>query len=275
MRVSYYFLITNLFNHMRLYILTENSAGGKFFAEHGLSYVLEIDEQKILFDTGHSDVFLKNAVKMGIDIKKDINIVILSHGHWDHGDGLRYLQNMKLITHPSSFIRRFRKRDFSPVGLSMSKSEIISKFDLNESSAPLRISTNLCYLGEIPRITNFESQSTSFVDDFRNDDFVPDDSALAAIVNNELIVVTGCSHSGICNIIEHAKKVTGISTVRTVLGGFHLKENDQQTKKTINYIKDNNIREVYPSHCTELPALSAFYENFRGFQLKTGMVLEF
>ncbi|MDD4109174.1 MAG: MBL fold metallo-hydrolase [Prolixibacteraceae bacterium] len=260
---------------MKLYIITENCAGGKFLAEHGLSYILETDGKKILFDTGHSDIFLKNATGMDIDIEKETDTVVLSHGHWDHGDGLRYLRNKKLIAHPSSFMRRFRKRDFSPVGLSLSRAEIEAEFDLIESKKPLQITQSMYFLGEIPRITTFEAQTTSFVDDYRNDDFIPDDSALAAIVNNELIVVTGCSHSGICNIIEHAKKVTGISTVRTVLGGFHLKENDQQTKKTINYIKDNNIREVYPSHCTELPALSAFYENFRGFQLKTGMVLEF
>jgi 7,8-dihydropterin-6-yl-methyl-4-(beta-D-ribofuranosyl)aminobenzene 5'-phosphate synthase len=260
---------------MKLYILTENCAGGKFSAEHGLSYVISIDGQKILFDTGHSDIFLKNSAKMGIDIENDIQTIVLSHGHWDHGDGLQYLRNKKLITHPSSFIRRFRKRDFSPVGLSLSKSEIESRFELKESTMPVRLTENLFYLGEIPRNTSFESKTTTFTDDFRNDDFVPDDSALTAIVNNELIVVTGCSHSGICNIIEHAKKVTGISTVKAVLGGFHLKEYDQQTIETINYIKNNNIKMVYPSHCTELPALAAFYENFRGFQLKTGMVPEF
>ena len=102
-------------------ILTENVAGGKFLAEHGLSYLLEIDSEQILFDTGHSDVFLKNAERLGIEIKSNVQTVVLSHGHWDHGDGLRFLENKKLITHPASFLKRFRKADHSPVGLSFSK----------------------------------------------------------------------------------------------------------------------------------------------------------
>lgn len=260
---------------MKITILTENTASGKFLAEHGLSYLIEIDDQKILFDTGHSDVFLKNARKLGIEIEKEVETVVLSHGHWDHGDGLQFLQNKRLVTHPGAFIRRFRKKEFSPVGLSLTKKEVENRFSLTETKVPLQISENLWFLGEIPRKNNFEALSTSFVDDFRNDDFIPDDSALAAIVKKKLVIITGCSHSGICNIVEHAKKVTGISDAQAVLGGFHLKKQNEQTRKTIEYFKTNKIEQVLPSHCTELPALAAFYEVFQNRQLKTGMVLEF
>ncbi|MGM0621432.1 MAG: MBL fold metallo-hydrolase [Bacteroidota bacterium] len=260
---------------MRITILTENVAGGKLLAEHGISYFIEIDDQKILFDTGHSDVFLKNARQLGIDIENEVEKVILSHGHWDHGDGLKHLQNKKLITHPGAFIRRFRKRDLSPAGLSVCKKDLEKKFNITESYESLQINDHLWYLGEIPRKNNFEAQSTSFVDDFQHDDFIPDDSALAAIVKNQLVVITGCSHSGICNITEYAKKVTGISDVKTVLGGFHLKHKDEQTRKTIEYFKNEKVNEIYPSHCTELPALAAFHAAFGNPQLKTGMVLEF
>ncbi|SHF01198.1 7,8-dihydropterin-6-yl-methyl-4-(beta-D-ribofuranosyl)aminobenzene 5'-phosphate synthase [Mariniphaga anaerophila] len=260
---------------MKLSVLTENCAGGRFLAEHGLSYLIEIDDRKILFDTGHSDVFLKNARQMGVDIEKEVQLVVLSHGHWDHGDGLQYLQNKRLITHPGAFIRRFRKRDFSAVGLSLLKTEIEQRFDLTETKNVFQISEHLFYLGEIPRVTEFEAQATPFVDEHKNDDVVPDDSALAAIVNDRLVVITGCSHSGICNIVEHAKKATGISDVKTVLGGFHLKEQNEQTRRTIGYFKNEHVEQVYPSHCTALPALSAFYQAFQSTQLKTGMVLEF
>jgi 7,8-dihydropterin-6-yl-methyl-4-(beta-D-ribofuranosyl)aminobenzene 5'-phosphate synthase len=260
---------------MKITILTENTAGGKYLAEHGLSYLIEIDDQKILFDTGHTDVFLKNARQLGIKIENEVKTVVLSHGHWDHGDGLRYLQNKRLIAHPGAFIRRFRKKDFTPVGLALSRKEIESRFSLTETKNPVQISENLWFLGEIPRQNDFEAQSTSFVDDFQNDDFIPDDSALAALVNKRLVVITGCSHSGICNIVELAKKVTGISDVQTVMGGFHLKEQNEQTRKTIAYFKANRIDQVYPSHCTELPALVAFYDAFQNRQIKTGMVLEF
>lgn len=260
---------------MILTILTENVAGGRFIAEHGISYLIEIDGEKILFDTGHSDVFLKNAEMLGVDIKNEVEKVVLSHGHWDHGDGLQFVENKTLITHPESFIKRFRKTDHSPVGLSFSKKEIQKKYKLVETPKPLKITENLWFLGEIPRNNNFESQTTPFELVSGNNDFIPDDSALVTIENNELIIITGCSHSGICNIVEHAKKITGISTVKTVLGGFHLKYNNLQTQKTIEFFKENAVKNIYPSHCTDLPSLAAFYNVFKIQQVKTGMIFEF
>lgn len=106
-------------------------------------------------------------------------------------------------------------------------------------------------------------------------DFVVDDSAIAVIQNNELIIITACSHAGICNIIKYAIKVMCISVIKTVIGGFHLKENNQQTKQTINFLKEKSIHKIYRSDFTELPMLVAFYEEFNTEQLKTGMILNF
>ena len=260
---------------MKITILTENTAGGRFLAEHGLSYLIEIDGEKILFDTGHSDVFLKNAEKLGINIHREVEKVVLSHGHWDHGAGLQFLKNKVLITHPASFIRRFRQHDKSPIGLNLGKKQLEEKFEIRVSTEPVQITKHLFFLGEIPRINDFEAQTTTFMDEFQNEDFIPDDSALAAIINNQLVVVTGCSHSGICNITAQAKKETGIHNVKAVIGGFHLKKNDRQTQKTIAFFKEEKVNEIYPSHCTELPALAAFHEAFQTQQLKTGTMLKF
>ncbi len=260
---------------MKITILTENVAGGKFLAEHGLSYLIDIDGEKILFDTGYTNVFLENAAKLEIDICNDVEKVVLSHGHWDHGDGLQFIKNKTLITHPASFSKRFRKADHSPVGLKLTREDILEKFRLTETKSHYQISTNLFFLGEIPRLNDFESRTTSFEFENGEDDFVPDDSALAAVVINELVVITGCSHSGICNICEQAKKVTGISKIKAVIGGFHLKLKNRQTTETIDYFKKNNIEKLYPSHCTELPALAAFYDEFKIEQVKTGMILKF
>ena len=152
-----------------------------------------------------------------------------------------------------------------------SKEEIQKKFTLSETINHYQISTNLVFLGEIPRLNDFESQETSFVFESGDDDFVPDDSAIAAVVNNELVVITGCSHSGICNICEQAKKITGISKIKAVIGGFHLIYNDRQTLETVQYFKNNQVEKLYPSHCTQLPALSAFYNEFKIIQVKTGI----
>lgn len=259
---------------MKITVLTENCAGSGFLAEHGLSYLIEQDGKKYLFDTGATDVFIKNANALGIDIHKEIDTVLISHGHWDHGDGLQYLDHKTVITHPESFMKRFRKKDNSSIGLKLTKAEIEQKFKLILKKEPYFITNEIVFLGQIPRLNDFEAKTTNFIDDLGEPDFVLDDSALVVIENNELIVITACSHSGVCNIIEYANKVTGIKTVNTVIGGFHLKENNLQTKKTIAYIKSKGINKVYPSHCTQFPALVAFYEEFKIEQLKTGMVLK-
>ncbi len=258
---------------MKITVLSENTAGGSLLAEHGLSYLLEINETKILLDTGHSDVFKKNALKLGIDIDTDVNTVVLSHGHWDHGGGLEYLKQKKLITHSKSFIKRYRAEGKQDIGLTLSKLEIESKFELVIADKPHSICNNVFFLGGIPRENDFEAKITPFEDENRQPDFVPDDSAIAIVENGQLIIVTGCSHSGICNIIEYAKEVTGVSKVLGVIGGFHLKHNNLQTQKTIEYLKEQDIKYLYPSHCTALPALAAFYNEFKIEQVKTGMII--
>jgi 7,8-dihydropterin-6-yl-methyl-4-(beta-D-ribofuranosyl)aminobenzene 5'-phosphate synthase len=260
---------------MKVTVLTENTAGAKFLAEHGLSYLIEHDGKTILFDAGHTNVFLKNSISMDLRIHDSVDTIVLSHGHWDHGDGLQYINNKTLITHPNSFSKRFRKGGKQNIGLALSKSEIQNKFDLVETSKPYYITKNIIFLGEIPRENSFESQKTTFVDEYGNDDFVPDDSALAIIQNNELIVITACSHAGICNITEYARKVSGINTVKTIMGGFHLKENNSQTKKTIEYLKHLNLENILPSHCTELAAMATFFNEFNIKQVKTGQEYRF
>lgn len=260
---------------MELKVLTENKAGANFLAEHGLSYIVTINGEPILFDTGHSNTFLKNASKLGINIHNEVNTVVLSHGHWDHGNGLQHIHNKTIITHPESFVRRYRKNDHSPIGLSFSKEEMCKSHELIERTNPFQVTDNLLFLGEIPRLTAFENQTTPFELENGNDDFVRDDSALVATENNELVVITGCSHSGICNICEHAKKVTRIEKIKAVIGGFHLKHKNKQTLETIKYFKENKVKNILPSHCTDLPALSAFYEEFNIHEVKTGMIFQF
>lgn len=260
---------------MKISILTENYAGSHFRAEHGLSYLIEVDGSKLLFDTGHSDVFLHNALQLNIDLEKAVETMVLSHGHWDHGDGLQFLEGKTLITHPASFTLRYRKSDHSYVGLKLTRKDIASRYNLVTSEEPYFITPGVIFLGAIPRSNDFESQATSFIDDQGREDYVPDDSGLAIISNNQLVIISGCAHSGICNMIDYAIEITGISEIKAVLGGFHLKHQSTQTKRTIKYLKDRQIPALFPSHCTELPALSAFYDAFKINQLKSGMTLQF
>ncbi len=131
---------------MRLIVLNDNAAGNNCGAEHGLSFLVE-DEQKILFDTGPSDIFLKNAKILGVDIN-DANLIVLSHGHYDHGNGLEFIRSKKLVCHPECFVRRYRKADGSYIGLPLTLEEAKKNFTLVLAKEPYEISENIIFLGK-------------------------------------------------------------------------------------------------------------------------------
>jgi len=259
---------------MRVSILTENHAGPLIDAEHGLSYLIEADGKRILFDTGQSDLFLKNASKMGVSME-DIDMIVLSHGHYDHGNGLNYLNGGTLLCHPGCFIRRYRQSDNSYIGLKDSGEELAGKFNLVTSQEPYRITESLVFAGEIPRITPFESQLTSFVLEDGTPDFVPDDSALIIILHRGLFIITGCGHAGIVNTMKHASAITGVDEIYGIMGGFHLKEDDLQTVETINYLKNKEVTHILPSHCTSGAALAMFRAAFGSRPVHAGDILSF
>jgi len=259
---------------MTISVLTDNHAGSFCQAEHGLSYLIEYDGMKLLFDTGQTDLFMRNAKIMNISLD-DIDIIILSHGHFDHGNGLGYLKGGTLVCHPGCFSKRYRKTDRTYIGLEFTPDELSGKFNLITSAVPYKIREKIIFLGGIPRVRDFESQHTSFIFEKGSPDFVDDDSAVAISMPEGLFIVTGCGHSGIVNTIEHARKVTGENRIYGILGGFHLKEIDAQTTETINYLRINKVKHIIPSHCTELPAMSAFYEAFGIKQVSTGDVMNF
>ena len=92
--------------------------------------------------------------------------------------------------------------------------------------------------------------------------FIEADCKILFDTNRGLVIVSGCSHAGICNIVEYARKVTGQDRLHAVLGGFHLLADPLQLEKTIAYFKANRVEHLYPMHCTDLPALTRFYKEF-------------
>lgn len=259
---------------MKLVILSDAKAKSGLKSEHGLSFYVEHDNIKILFDTGASDIFRDNARQLGIKLES-VDMVVLSHGHFDHGDGLQYLDYTTLSCHPECFVKRYRKNGLDNIGLNLTKYEIQKRFNLQQFREPYQISNRTFFLGEIPRINEFEAKTTPFVKEGGTDDYVTDDSGLACVTEQGLVVLSGCAHSGICNMIEHAKNVSGIKRVKAVIGGFHLSSDDVQTSKTIEYLKRTNVEMVFPSHCTMEPALSRFHESFGHNEVLAGQEIIF
>jgi len=259
---------------MEIIILVENRSGRNTAAAHGLAYLINDGKKTFLFDTGPSDLIIKNAKILDINLS-DIDTIVLSHGHWDHGNGLSYLKNKTLITHPEAFIKRFRNTDNNSVGLPINIEQAKEKFRLILTKEPYKISENTFFLGEIPRETAFEKQPNSYHFENGKNDAILDDTAIVTTTPKGLIITTGCSHSGICNIIHYAQKVTGITNVHAVIGGFHLKTVNNQLVQTIDCLKKTRIPYLYPSHCTEFEAQCEMAKHLTIKGLKTGDILKF
>lgn len=257
---------------LKLTVLNDNVAGRWCRAEHGLSFLIEAD-RRVLFDTSSSDLIEYNAQILNIDLQ-EIDTIVLSHGHDDHTGGLMLFKGQQLVCHPDAFMKRYRKSNGTSLGMPWTEAEIGESFDIQTSREPLQLSEQIYFLGEIPRITPFESQKTAFRKADGTDDFVMDDSGLAIITEKGLVVISGCAHSGICNMTAHAMKVTGIAKVHAVIGGFHLQNEDETTRQTIDWLKQINVDQVIPSHCTAFAAQAAIYKAYNFIQVKTGNVIE-
>ena len=267
---------------MKLTVLCDNSTfiDMYYLGEPALSFYIEDDDCRILFDTGYSDVFLRNAEKMGIDLA-GVSQVVISHGHNDHNGGLRFLpqkvKDIDLIAHPGSF--EYKEDDHRiPIGSFLSRQEIEKDYRLQLTDKPLRIGERFVFLGEIETANDFENRKPighRMEDDGLKPDLILDDSALVYEGRQGLFIITGCSHSGICNIIEYAKKVCGQRKIAGVIGGFHLFEQDGRLEKTIGYLKENQIPLLYPCHCVSLKAKIAMGQQLDIRECGVGLRLEY
>ncbi len=257
---------------MNIKVLVDNTAAQGFEAVHGFSALIEADE-RILFDVGPTSLFLENAAKMNLNLD-ELKTIVLSHGHWDHGDGLQFISGKRLITHPNSFCLRYRKEAKSIVGLKLSREEMAAKFSLEEYKSPYWISDKMVFLGEIPRKNDFESQSTTFLLADGSPDFVTDDSGIAIKTNKGLVVISGCAHAGICNTVAYAKEMCGEEKVYAVLGGFHLKKIDEVFQKTVAYFQKVKLELLGATHCTSFAVQDEFKKYFNTINLEAGVEIE-
>jgi 7,8-dihydropterin-6-yl-methyl-4-(beta-D-ribofuranosyl)aminobenzene 5'-phosphate synthase len=142
----------------------------------------------------------------------------------------------------------------------MSEEEVRRLFPVSLSAEPVWITNDLVFLGEIPRRFPFEQDDTAkrmirTPDGKTEPDNLPDDTALAFRSDDGLVIITGCSHAGICNITEYAREVCGEKHVRDIIGGFHLlAPTPKRLQKTGKYVNRLHLSALHACHCTSLPA---------------------
>ena len=125
-------------------------------------------------------------------------------------------------------------------------------------------------MGEIPRLNDFERRETKYVLEDGSPDLIQDDSGLACLTDRGLVVVSGCAHSGICNMTEHAIQISRVNRVLNVIGGFHLRSLNDQTRSTVKWFRDAGISGVQASHCTMDEALDLFIREFNTHPVMAG-----
>lgn len=278
---------------MELTFLVDNNAlvGSQYMAEAGLSMFIEADGRRVLFDTGYSDAFLVNAGRKGIDLLR-LDWIALSHGHFDHTWGLdmlvrQYFQaavNRRpysrpgLIAHPKALLSK-RKAVVAELGMLLGEDRLSRLFDLTLSREPVQLSDSLTTLGEIERTMDFEPESTlgeRLEGDGYVPDDLPDDTALAYVSDTGLVVIAGCAHSGICNTVEQARRVTGVDKVRAVLGGFHLqKASPERLEPTADYLAALDLEGLWCCHCTDLAAKIGLAAKCPVREVGSGLTLTF
>ncbi len=245
---------------------------GPILAENGLSLLVEIPELdlKILFDvgiTGHA--LINNSKVLGMDLS-EVDFIVLSHNHYDHTGGLLKtpISGKIVVAHPEIFLPKYSLVPSLGMKTLTYTGPPFRKEDLEKSGAnlilsknPVKLAPGVLTTGEIPRRNDMERVEGFYVN--RNDEFVedqlPDDQALLIEMDDGLIVLTGCCHSGLINTLEWATELTG-REIKALIGGFHLIDADEKRiNETIKRISNFNMKIVAPLHCTGLKATLMFY----------------
>jgi 7,8-dihydropterin-6-yl-methyl-4-(beta-D-ribofuranosyl)aminobenzene 5'-phosphate synthase len=239
-------------------------------AEHGFSALVEVKvggrTRRVLFDTGVTpDGLVANLDRLAI-APDTFEAIVLSHGHFDHVMGLDGLarrlgpRNVPLILHPDFWTRR---RIVTPSGAwdlpAPSRSGVEGAgFAIVEDRQPsFLLDGVLLVTGEVDRTTAFETGMPSHQawrdGEWQPDPLIHDDQAVVLHVRGKgLVVLTGCGHAGIVNIVRHARNLTGVEQVYAVLGGLHLSGPvfEAVIPQAVAALADERIQVLVPGHCT-------------------------
>lgn len=267
---------------MKLKVLVDNNTyiDQYYCGEPAVSYYIEDEDISILFDVGYSDLFMKNLMEFGIDLDR-IKAIAISHGHDDHTRGLKYYFSKKhkkqisIFAHPDAF--KEKAIDDLQICSPILMEELKEKTNLVLSKEPIKLSKNIIFLGEIPQLNDFEERQAigkQKEDKGWINDYVMDDTALVYKSDKGIYIITGCSHSGICNIVQYAKSVCKDDRVLGIIGGFHLFEVSDKVNKTIDYFKANNIKELYPCHCTSFTVRAEMYKTLPVKEVGVGLEIQ-
>ena len=239
--------------------------GCNFLAEHGFSVLVTKGGRNVLFDAGVTDLVVPhNLSLLGLDIARDIDAAVLSHGHADHtGSVARLTCNMYAL--PGVFGPRYLLRNGTPHFELTSPNLLFARERIILQEGPLEVVPGIWATGPIVRHNTWEGPRnfSRIAGDELVEDLVDDDQGLAVVSDQGLVVVSGCAHAGIVNTVLQAREVTGVAQVHAVVGGFHLIDADtEKLERTIEALRTLDVAIVAPTHCTGFAASAALARAF-------------
>lgn len=259
---------------MKVSILTDNMVYKRgFLGEHGMSLLIDTGEKRYLFDTGQSRVFIHNAAKLGLDLRK-LDGVILSHGHYDHCGGMEHWQEfgqapiyIQKKAFEQKYVESSRTKELRYIGLE-NKGNWQENADIHELSGGTRIAEGVYLLSEIPYTNDFEPAAGSF---WKSNMQYPGDELMADTMEDEqllvieeegsLCVFAGCAHVGIINCLHYVQTAFPNKHIHFLAAGMHLRNSDaRRVEMTISAIQELGIDIVVPLHCTGMRAIAAMRE---------------
>jgi len=257
-------------------LVDDKSSDARLPAEHRLSFWLEYEHKRVLFDTGQSDLFLKNANILVINLSY-VDAIVISHGHYDHTGGLSEILNRDrkttLYIHPQALKPKFsRKADnMRMIGMPDAVKQIVNitaeSGRVILTKTPAEVLQGLFVAGHIPRNTDFEDTGGDF---FANQnctekDTLADDQAIFYETREGPVIILGCAHSGVVNTLNYVAKLTNQKNIYAVAGGMHLlNASAERIERTIEALRRYNVQKIGLAHCTGNKAVEKFNIAFPG-----------